>query len=177
MSKSDLSHLPEEVQGLCQALLARLQNDLGESLYGAYLYGAIAFPESGRIQDIDGHVIITRPLTEDDKHKIHRLYEALDREFPSLAGELDVYYILLEEAAGASPPIHQLRTDIRDESWALHRAHIRAGRFISLYGPDPRNIYPAPTWPDLVSALEGELRYVASHLNEYPNYCVLRLVG
>jgi hypothetical protein len=44
-----------------------------------------------------------------------------------------------------------------------------------LCGPDPKQIYPAATWPELADALEGELEYVARHLEEYPDYCVLNL--
>jgi len=52
---------------------------------------------------------------------------------------LDGYYILLEEARQTSPPRHQLLADMIDNSWALHREHIRAGRCIvrpSRSGPE-----------------------------------------
>ena len=62
-----------------------------------------------------------------------------------------------------------------DQSWALHREHIRAGRHIALHGPDPREIYPPTTWPEIEEALDWELRYVADHLGQYPDYCILQL--
>ena len=94
----------------------------------------------------------------------------------SIYGEaLDGYYILLEEARQTSPPRHLLLADVTDNSWALHREHIRAGRCIVLQGPDPRQVYPAASWPELASALQGELDYVENHLDDYPHYCVLNL--
>lgn len=42
-----------------------------------------------------------------------------------------------------------------------------------LAGPDPREIYPAPSWPDLQAALLGEIRFVDARLADAPTYCVL----
>ncbi|GAH04040.1 unnamed protein product, partial [marine sediment metagenome] len=50
-----------------------------------------------------------------------------------------------------------------DNSWALHREHILAGRHIILYGPEPKKIYPPATWPEIETALYGELDYVEKH--------------
>jgi hypothetical protein len=57
----------------------------------------------------------------------------------------------------------------------LHRAHIRAGRCIVLHGPDPVQVFPPVSWPELEEALQGELDYVEKHLADYPAYCVLNL--
>ena len=62
-----------------------------------------------------------------------------------------------------------------DHSWALHREHIRAGRRVILYGPDPDEIYPPAKWPEIESALLGELDFVEKHLHDYPDYCILNL--
>ena len=62
-----------------------------------------------------------------------------------------------------------------DDSWALHREHIRAGRQISLYGQDLRSIYPAATWEELELALESELYFVEKNLAKDPAYCILNL--
>ena len=92
-----------------------------------------------------------------------------------MGAELDGYYILLRDAGRKEPPVHQLRPEITDKSWALHREHIRAGRCIVLHGPDPRQLYPPAGWPELESALYGELRYVEANLEQYPDYCILNL--
>ena len=166
---------PEEIKDLCQALLQGLRVVLGDKLYGLYLYGAAAFPDSGPIGDIDFHVILKTALTDWEKKELENLYATLARDFPPLGTELDGYYILLSEAQQPSPPTHQLRTDIVDSSWALHRAHIRAGRCIVLQGPDPARVYPPVSWPEVESALDGELKYVEDHLDDYPDYCILNL--
>ena len=167
--------IPNEIQDLCQALLRGLNAALGEKLFGVYLYGALAFPEGGATGDIDFHVILKGTLSDREKTELKDLHATLARDFPPLGVGLDGYYILLEEARQTSPPRHQLVAGVTDDSWALHREHIRAGRCIVLQGPDPRQVYPAASWPELESALWGELDYVERHLADYPDYCVLNL--
>jgi len=60
-----------------------------------------------------------------------------------------------------------------DAAWALHCAQIRGGRVITLHGPHPREVYPAPSWADLEAALYGEILFVDQHLADAPAYCVL----
>jgi hypothetical protein len=167
--------IPNEIQELCQVFLNGLNTALGDKLYGVYLYGALAFPEGGPTGDIDFHVILSEKLNDREKSELDELHATLARDFPPLGADMDGYYILLEEARQTSPPRHQLLADVLDNSWALHREHIRAGRCIVLQGPDPRQVYPAASWPELASALDGELDYVANHLTEYPAYCILNL--
>lgn len=167
--------LSEDILGLYQALREGLKAALGDKLYGIYIYGAAAFPESDFTGDIDFHVILTEALTDAERRAIDELEGALARDFPPLGAALDGYYILLAEARRTSPPVHQLRPDVTDESWALHREHIRAGRCVIVHGPEPKQVYPPATWAELESALWGELRYVEAHLDEYPGYCILNL--
>jgi hypothetical protein len=167
--------IPQDIQGLCQSLLQGLKEILADKLYGVYLYGALAFPEAGPTGDIDFHVILTKPLTRREKSGLVDLHASLARDFPPLGAELDGYYLLLRDARQTAPPPHQLLAGVKDNSWALHRAHIRAGRCIPLHGPDPKEIYPPAEWPELADALQGELDYVARHLVVYPAYCVLNL--
>ncbi len=166
---------PPEIQPLCQALLQGLHTILGERLYGVYLYGAAAFPDAAPSGDVDFHVILERPLSGADIAQLNDLYARLAREHPPLGAELDGYFILLDDARKTTPPPHQLHPDIVDEAWALHRAHIRAGRCIALYGPDPTGVYPPATWPELQDALDKELAFVERHLDTYPDYCILNL--
>lgn len=164
-----------EIQKLCEFFLRGLKTTLGDRLYGVYLYGALAFPEGAPTSDIDFHVILKEPLMEIEKTKLKILHATLARDFPPLGAELDGYYILLEEARQKLPPKHQILPGVTDKSWALHREHIRAGQCIILYGPDPKEIYPATTWQELEKALQGELDFVEQHLNDAPDYCVLNL--
>jgi hypothetical protein len=166
---------PKQIEGLCRALVQGLKATLGERLHGIYVYGAVAFPEAASTGDIDFHVILREKLSREEIEKVNDLYATLAQDFPPFGAELDGYFILLEDAHKKTPPAHQLRPEIRDNSWALHREHILAGRCFVLTGPDPKEIFPAPTWPELEAALRGELRYVEDHLKDYPAYCALNL--
>ena len=172
---TDIHGKAPPIQDLIQSLLQGLKTCLGEKLYGVYLYGAIAFPDTDVVHDIDFHVILRETLNEKEKQDIHDLHATLGEEFPKYGRALDGYYILLEEALKTTPPEHQLLPGVVDGSWALHREHIRVGRCIILHGPDPKQIFPPCSWQDLEASLLGELRYIEDHLHEFPDYCILNL--
>ena len=60
-----------------------------------------------------------------------------------------------------------------DEAWALHRAHIHAGRFLLLEGLDPREVVPVPTWDELDRALASEAAFALAH-PEHPEFALLQ---
>jgi hypothetical protein len=168
--------IPEPIRGFCSTFLDGLSAVLPRKLFAVYLYGAWAFPEGKAKGDVDFHVILSEPLSDEEKCRIRDLHRVVARESPSLVAESpDAYYILLADARGTIPPTHQLSEDLVDESWALHRAHLRAGHCIVLYGPEPGGLLSEPSWEELDVALQGELNYVARHLADYPAYCVLNL--
>jgi hypothetical protein len=164
-----------QVTHIADAFREGLQGILKTKLYGAYIYGAAAFPDAVPTGDVDFHVILTEPLTSGERAALEALHEDLGRRFPPLGVDMDGYYILLEDAQRPTPPQSHMWARAVDTSWALHRAHIRAGRCIVLHGPDPSEIYPPATWPELEAALSSELSYVEKHLDEYPDYCILNL--
>ncbi len=164
-----------EFRGLCEELVAGIRDILQEKLYAVYIYGAVTFPETKHTGDVDFHAILTAPPTEDERADLLRLHERLKREVPPLGTDLDGHYILLADARRAAPPRHLLLPEIVDESWALHRAHMLAGRVAVLYGPDPGTILAPPTREEIERALGCELDYVARHLEDYPGYCVFNL--
>jgi len=164
-----------EARIVCDAFVKGLRTILGDKLYGAYVFGAAVFPNAASARDIDFHVVSKEPLTISERSALEGLHESLARQFPPLGGELDGYYILLEDARKKSLPRSQIWQRATDDSWALHREHIRSGRCIVLHGPDPTGIYPPATWPELEKALRGELDYVEKHLHDYPDYCILNL--
>jgi len=127
------------------------------------------------IHDIDFHAVVERPLTVRESEEIRRLHKELADEYPVVGDDLDGWYIMLDDAQQVSPPRHQVYPDLFDNSWALHRAHIKAGYRIVLCGPEPEQVFPVPTWPELTAALEAERRFIETHLTEYPDYCVLNL--
>jgi hypothetical protein len=164
----------QQIDIISQAFVDGLKAILAEKLYGAYIYGAVAFPDAMPIRDIDFHVILKSSLTTDEKSRLEKLHESLAQKFAPL-GELDGYYILLKDAFRKTPPKSQMWERATDNSWALHREHILAGRCIILYGPEPKEIYMPATWPEIEDALYGELDYVEKHLQDYPDYCILNL--
>lgn len=166
--------LPSNARKVCQAFVGGLEVILDENLHGIYMHGASVFPDTGPIQDIDCHVVLERPLSGRNKDATLQLQRDLAVRFPPLGGELDTYFILYEDALKTRPPAHQLQPEIRDESWALHCAHVRAKRFNTLYGPPPKDIFPAPSWDEITNALEHELTFIQQNL-QYPDYCVLNM--
>ncbi len=165
----------KKVRVVCAAFAKGLRSILGAKLCGAYVYGAVAFPGRLPTHDIDFHVILTEPLTEAERSALEELHESLSRRFPPLGGELDGYYVLLRDARRVKRPRSQMWRRATDDAWALHCEHVRAGRCIVLHGPDPKEVYPQPSWPEVDKALSGELRYVERHLRDYPDYCILNL--
>jgi streptomycin 3"-adenylyltransferase len=165
----------EEVRTIGEAFRDGLEAILGVNLVGVYLYGAVAFPEALPTGDIDFHVILEERLTDEERSALQALHESLAGQFPPLGAAMDGYYLLLKDARRETPPKSQMWDGATDHSWALHRKHIRAGRRIILYGPDPNEIYPPAQWPEIESALCSELDFVEQHLGEYPDYCILNL--
>ena len=162
-----------------QEILAALRDGLcavlAEKLYGVYAFGAIAFPETTHSGDIDLYILLTDPPDASECQGIDAMHQVLARDHPPLGAELDAYYILLQAAQLSTPPTHLLYPGIKDLSWALHRAHMRAGRCIIVQGPNPKDVFPEPTWGELDQALQYELNYVEQVLEKYPAYCILNL--
>jgi hypothetical protein len=166
---------PAHLEPLCAAFVHGLDAVLGDKVCAVYLYGAITFPEADASGDVDYHVIVREPLSGAEKAGLKALHAGLARDYPPAGADMDGYYLLLDDARRTTPPVHQFLPGVIDHSWALHCAHIRAGRYIRLCGPDPTEIYPAVTWAELEDALWQEHDFVAKHLTEYPDYCILNL--
>jgi len=164
-----------ELAAVCDAFADGLQDSFGERLCGLYVYGAAAFPETEATGDIDFHALLARRPTNAERAAVFDLEDTLARRDSPLGAELDGYYLLLSDARRVEPPADLLRPGIVDNAWALHRAHLRAGRCIVLLGPDPGVIYPPASWVELEAALWDELAYVEDHLDRYPDYCILNL--
>ena len=130
----------QEIRIIGQAFVNGLKRILGEKLYGSYIYGGAAFPDAVPTGDIDYHVILKSGLTDSERSELEMFHEYLAEQYPPLGGEMDGYYILLGDACRESPPRSQMCKRATDNSWALHREHIRAGRCIVLHGPEPTEI-------------------------------------
>jgi len=162
-SHRDLPPLPDTVVALTDSLQRGLAGILGSGFAGLFLYGALAFdrPEHWLV-DVDFHVLVRRPLADAERADVRALHAALAQTLER-GTELDGYYVLLSDAARAEPPRHQLDLTVRDEAWALHRAHVLAGRYFLVAGIDPRKIVPEPTWAELEAGLRAEMRFVETH--------------
>jgi hypothetical protein len=165
----------QQINLITQAFVTGLRGILADKLFGAYIYGAAAFPDTLPTGDIDFHVILTGPLTAGESAGLENLHASLAERFPPLGAELDGYYILLDDARRPAPPQSQMWQHAIDNSWALHRAHVLTGRCIVLQGPPPVEIYPSASWSEIETALDWEIDYVEQHLQDYPDYCILNL--
>jgi hypothetical protein len=143
-----------------------------DGLASFFLYGAVAFdrPEGWRI-DFDFHVLLHRPLDDSDRAGVDALYADVGKR-SELGRDLDGYFVLLADAAGSDPPLHQLDPTVRDESWALHRAHVLAGRYFLVTGIDPAGIVVPAQWSELEAALRAEMAFVDTH-PEAPAFGIL----
>jgi hypothetical protein len=175
MSTVPVERISPAARELCDSYLRGLESSLRGTLFGLYLHGAVVFEVPWPLGDLDFHAVVTGRPAGIEREQVAELHERLAVDFPSLGDEMDVYYILLDAARLAAPPHHVLRPAVVDKSWALHRAHMRAGRCVVLRGPKPRDLFPAPSWEEIDSALLHELDYVAQNLGRYPAYCVLNL--
>jgi hypothetical protein len=145
---------------------------LGDGLASFFLYGAAMFdrPEGWRI-DFDFHVLLREPLDDADRAAIRELYAEVGNR-SELGRDLDGYCVLLSDATRSQPPRHQLQLELRDEAWALHRAHVLAGRYFLAAGIDPAEIVVTPSWTELDTALRLQFDFVEEHADE-PAYGIL----
>lgn len=166
--------LSENVKIITQSFVNGSAKILGTKLHGIYMYGATIFTYSGPIQDIDCHVVLNKHLKDNEIKDIKEMHRTIATKYPPLGGSLDAYFILFEAAQAKSPPQHQLNKEIFDTAWALHCAHVRAGRYETLWGPEPKEIFPTPSWHDIDVDLMNQLKYIKEHLC-YSAYCILNL--
>jgi hypothetical protein len=167
-----ITSLPEDVTEVAEGLHRGFAEILGDRLASFFLYGAVMFdrPEGWRI-DFDFHVLLHEPLDDRDRATIRELYAEVGNA-SELGRDLDGYLVLIADATGSVPPRHQLQPETRDEAWALHRAHVLAGRYFLATGIDPAEIVVPPTWAELDTALRLQLEFVEAHGDE-PAYGIL----
>ena len=158
-----LPPLTDDVILIADTLRRGLDQCLGEAVASLFLYGAVAFPRPERWRiDFDFHVLLRRPLTSAEAQEVAALY-GRTASVSELGADLDGYFVLLADAAGAAPPRHLLKGEARDNAWALHRAHVHAGRYFLIAGMDPVDIVPEPTWPEIEDGLRAEMAFVVAH--------------
>ena len=158
-----LNALSTVVVTACTRLRDGLQDILGDDIVALWVHGASVCPNPpDRLGDVDTHCVLRRPVSGETGARIDGLHRGIELD---LGMEFDSWYVLLADALRAEAPTHAFRPGLVDESWALHRAHLLAGRCAVIHGADPQTILARPTWPELESALEHELRYIEEHLD------------
>ena len=164
-----LESLPAPVRTAAAALRDQVSAAFGANLHALYLYGAVTFPESEGTGDLDYHAILTAPPDPGQRAG----YAAACAVLAHLPGcdDLDGWVIELAQARSSVPPTHLIRADLRDDAWALHRAHWLAGRCVVLHGPSPTSIVAEPGWDELHQGLAAELRFAQA--GKHDAYAVL----
>ncbi len=146
---------------MCEDFLAGLREALGDDLVSVYLYGAVTFPRpDGWTLDVDFHTLLARAPADGPRDGLRRLHARLAAA-SDLGRELDGYHLRLADAGGSEPPRDVLGNV--DDAWALHRAHVLAGRVAVLHGRHPRTILAPPSWAEALEALREELGYITEH--------------
>ena len=159
-----LEDLPEVARRAWTQLRDGLKSLLGEDLVAIWGYGgAIGSDRPLRPADLDTHVIVRRRPDELAARRIQAAMSAIaDRE----GVEWDTWFIVLDDARRSEPPPHAFLEGRRDTSWALHRAHWLAGRYLPLYGARPVEVVTAPTWAEIEGDLDREVEHVERHVLE-----------
>jgi hypothetical protein len=148
-----------DIRAFCDSFRRGLIEPIGESLVSLYLFGALAFPRpESWLLDVDFQALLARPPTEEECGEVRALHRRLADRW-SLGSKLDGHYLLAADGGSPRWPNCQVFSNT-DHAWALHRAHVHAGRFFPLSGEDPRNLLAEPTWEELEESLDAEMRYI-----------------
>ena len=113
--------------------------------------------------DLDTYAVLARPPDQSQAKRIEAAQDTIAREHRV---EWDAWYVLADDARLPDSPKHAFQPDRRDTSWAIHRAHWLAGRYVPLHGPEPIEIVPAPTWAELEVDIRRELEHIERHVVE-----------
>jgi hypothetical protein len=113
--------------------------------------------------DLDTYVILRRRPGE---ATVRRIEETQARIADLHRIEWDAWYVLEADARRSEPPSQAWADGRRDTSWAIHRAHWLAGRYVTLGGANPGDIVTPPTWDELRGELDRELEHIERHVVE-----------
>ena len=142
----------------------QLVSALGDDLVAMWAHGGMTVADSSaHAGDLDTHVILGRRPTEQTARRVEEIHQATSVVH---AVEWDTWYLLVDDARRSDPPSHAWHEGKRDTSWAIHRAHWLAGRYVNLHGPEPEEIVRSPTWDEILGELDRELEHVERHVAE-----------
>jgi hypothetical protein len=158
----------DEVTQVARDAWLRLRDELlavlGDDLVAIWAYGSAVAPDRPlRAADLDTHVIVQRRPDVETARRIEDAHDTIERES---GHEWDTWYIVADDARRPEPPPHAFREGRRDTAWAVHRAHWLAGKYVQVFGQEPADIVPSPTWPELEADLDRELEHIERHIDE-----------
>jgi hypothetical protein len=159
-----LEQLPEAARTAWLRLRDELTSILGEDLVAIWAYGSTTAVEGpARSADLDTYVIVRGPPDEPTATRIEEAHTVISEE---TGADWDVWYVLEEAARRQEAPRHAFREERRDTAWAINRAHWLGGRYAQVYGAQPAEIVPPPTWSELQVDLDRELEHIERHVVE-----------
>jgi hypothetical protein len=158
-----LNEIPASARTAWLALREELQRILRDDLVAMWAHGGTIVDDPAHAADLDTYVIVSRRPDNATGRAIEDVHDAIAND---QGAEWDVWYVRADDARGEDPPHHAWREERRDTSWAINRAHWLAGRFVSLYGPEPSELVKAPTWEELKTELGRELEHIERHVAE-----------
>ena len=159
-----LEEVPEVARNAWLHLRERLHVILGDDLVALWAHGGTTSRDRPRrAGDLDTYAVVGRPV---DAQTAARIDDAHDVIAGENAVDWDAWYVLADDARRAESPRHAFREGRRDTSWAIHRAHWLAGRYVHLYGLEPGEIVPPPTWAEFEVDLRRELEHIERHVVE-----------
>lgn len=159
-----LDRMPHPARTAWAALRDELVRILDDDLVAMWGHGGTtAIEDLPHPGDVDTYVLLAR---RPDEATIRQIDAALDAIARDLGVEWDTWFVLEADARGSAPPRHAFREGRRDTSWAIHRAHWLAGRYVTLHGPEPYEIVTAPEWTELQGELDRELEHMERHVVE-----------
>ena len=141
-----------------------LLDQVGDDLVALWAHGGTTnVDDAPHTGDLDTYAILRRRPGE---LTVRRIEEAHARIADGHGVEWDAWYVLEADARRSEPPSHAWADGRRDTSWAIHRAHWLAGRYVRLEGADPGAIVTPPTWVALRGELDRELEHIERHVVE-----------
>ncbi len=170
--KTQQTELAPSVKSLVEGFRGELLKILGRKLIGFYLLGSIAFSGFVAGGDIDFFVVTKRPLTVREKEELVRMHGRLAHRY-RYGNLFDGFYISVARAR--SPRAPRALGGGRDDAWPLHRAHLRHGAYIRLYGRPAERVFGPVSRSEIRRALRAERVFVERLLPKYPYWCVLQL--
>jgi Domain of unknown function (DUF4111) len=157
-----LTSVPPVAADVWRRLRDDLQVLLEDDLVAIWGYGARSFPEAPRrLGDVDTLVVVSRTPTVSVAQSLHDA-DAANGQDHGIA--LDTTYVLTADLVQERPRDALSPGRRHDATWAFHRAHLLAGRYVALFGPEPVALVPPPSWPQLVEAMRSELDHIERHV-------------